>query len=422
MQLPLALAIGLLLLAALGLTDETQAAPTEEQQQVGQEQGVEVAANSEPDMPDVCTRCDQLVEEAQRLVDDYEAMLKRHKERIRSSKKKSAARGGRGASNNNNNNNSSSTVRSRTLQGQQIVVSSLRVARSPNLAGAVEQRDQVRELESKLASKSLLTDKLKREAERKNELTCRSLLALRECLLPLSQECIGVLLYHTYELFADQYRLKFLCPHPSMPGVKLLPGIAFKRSDQEDDERRMGLPRRISDEMEVRKRLQDILPSRQFPAWNPSPAPAPAPALALAAATTSPVAPPTVAGNAGPAAIGRPLGVMLRPTLAGEQQQARAPHQSFTRDLGPFTARSGPLAGVSVAQPIRAADERALNMSDVGKLLLVPSCFAILVLLAALLGLRYTRPELVSARSFGGGGPQFVCSPRRQFDGQAGSC
>lgn len=221
--------------------------------------------SSTPMDEDVCVRCYDKVRQAQDLLDVYDSLLRKQKKLI--SRKKAAAEAAAASSSRPSQvDRQNSTVRSRTLlntQPEPIVVSRLRVARSP--ASAVEQQHQFRSQSfnsAGLNKKDLELERLKREQQRQKDSTCKLLSEVRDCLDQLSRECIGNLQFHSYEVFSDQWHGKLRCPYANNPSLRPLPGLLPRSIG---DETKLPVPRPISSDDEVRQRLRKILPDRQPP-------------------------------------------------------------------------------------------------------------------------------------------------------------
>jgi hypothetical protein len=198
------------------------------------------------------------------------------------------------------------------------------------------QQQQQRSLNKEkyqLNKKDAELERLKREQQRQKDLSCKSLLDVRNCLDQLTRECIGNLQFHSYEVFTDQLYERLRCPYPNNPNLKPLVGL-FKSIS---DEPKMPVARPVSSPEEVRRRLQEMLPDRAFP---------------------------------------RPLGVMLKPTMTNPMTQNQM--QSVEQMKGSYR---------HLTQPHYIGGDDSLN---VGRILLVPACFAILIALIA--ALHYKRP------------------------------
>jgi hypothetical protein len=300
---------------------------------------------------EICVRCYDKVKVTQDLIEIYDNILRKQKKLVNQKKAAAQKRAADVTLNANkqrmnksngqpniNNHNSTLTPRSLANQPELIVVSSLRVARSPSPDGQVQQQRWSNRDKNKLNKKDLELERLKRDQQRQKDTICKSLNDMHNCLEKLQQECIGNLHYHTYDVFYEQMMDRLRCPFNN-PKMNPFPGLR-KWIHPTDEDRKMPKPRDISSPEEYRKRLQELLPDRVFP---------------------------------------RPIGVMLKPTMPNPATQQQM--QSIETMKGSYR---------HLTQPRYMGGEDSLTL---GRVLLVPACFAILVALVAALYKISSAPE-----------------------------
>lgn len=257
--------------------------------------------------------------------------------------------------------NNNSTVRNRTLQYQSepIVISRLRVARSPS-----EQQQFSNKNKFGRNKKDPDLKQLKQEQEHQLNETCRSLSAVQECLSELSRTCIGDLQFHSLEVWSNQWHSKLNCPYRNNPNLRVFPGLATKNWYSNDEREKSPIARPVSSDEEVRKRLDKMFPNGAM----------------------------------------RPPGVMLKPTLTGlatqqfksmglqqqlNREQIEQQHQPV-KSYHNYQSRNNYLDRQQQQQQPYFEDE--VNLVNVGKILLVPCCFITMVAFVTLARLYFKRP------------------------------
>lgn len=335
---------------------------------------------------DICFRCFDKIKTAEDLIDTQTRLVEKQKKLIQ--RKSKAALAARSADSQTSSSSSSSSanqqrttrkpasIRNRTLVYQEdepIVVSTLRVARSTSIVdqGLYGGQSNNNNNNKKFGRNKKDPDlkQLKLEQEQQLNITCKSLVAVQECLADLSRTCIGDLQFHSQEVWANQWHSKLVCPYRNNPGIRVWSGLTPKIwIDNESEKSRVPIARPISSPDEVRERLNKMFPQGGF----------------------------------------RPPGVILQPTPSSannqnlktasqiDQQQQQQP-----LDKGPHMMRKFIGHQLYQQNSIRQQSEQRVQFADtndevnlvnVGKVMLVPCCFVIMVAFALLISL-YIRQE-----------------------------
>lgn len=324
------------------------------------------ATTSESETTDdeaICLRCYDHVKMAQGLIANHESLVKQQKELIRNPKQPLISNHAAGVNQRRTKPRQVSAAprnvtqivgRNRTLadllESNPIVVSRLRVARSPNRLESVQSNgltaarnversfDQVTtDSDNQLRiTKDKALKSLKHKQEQQFNKTCKSLYEVQKCLSEISRECLGNLQFHSHEVFLRQWLNKLNCPPAHNPSFK--PYAALIRSITKVEEpEKVPISRPISSPEETRKRLVERM---------------------------------------------GPLGVMLKPTLTRTAtQRFNSINQGGTVTEGineprPTRGRhiltTGSIIEYEPKQPID-------NQIAIGQILLIPCFFVILV-------------------------------------------